>query len=232
MQKLEQDIQSLKSSLLEMGRRARHMVRDVLRALGERDGELLERVFTEEIDINRLQITIDREVIRLITIYGPAATDLRFLMMVARSTSDLERVGDLAVDMAEDAKLLVQDPEYVLRPDVTKMGNAAIDMVRRGLAALESGDAEVAHNTIEDDDVVDDLFDEIREDLIKEMMENPDAVRQCLAHLGVVRYLERVGDHATNICEEVIFVVEGRDIRHPSLGHCAPPESDESNPIR
>jgi len=200
MQKLDQDLSDLKSQLMEMGERAVQMVTAVLRAFTDRDAGALAGIEADEDWVNRAQVELDRKTIHLITIYGPAAMDLRFLMMVARITSDLERIGDLAMNTRPHvAELNQQEPSGPLG-DLQRMGELSIDMVRESLRAFQKDDAALARDTLGRDDEVDALYDHITDVVVGLMMQSTAAIPRSLGLITLARSLERIADHATNVC--------------------------------
>jgi phosphate transport system protein len=177
-------------------------------------------VLTCEEQLDQMQIEVDREAIRLLTVYGPVATDLRFVLMVARINSELERVGDQAVNMCEDLQLMASKTNAAPLPEILKMSKLVAGMVRDAMAAFIQEDVRKAEEVLATDDVVDALNDQIVRELLSDQVvrdaiaePKPD-ITDSLALILISRSLERIADQATNICEEVIYMIKGADIRH------------------
>ncbi len=214
MKKFEQELDSLKRRVMEMGGLAESMVGWASSALVTHDRALVQRVRATEAQLDRFQLEIDGEVIRLITIYSPIAKDLRLLLMMARINSELERIGDQALNNCEYVELLLSDPPPRPLHDLSRMSEITRGMVHDALAAFQEENIEKAQAVIKLDDEVDTLNNETFRDLLADPAKGRDAITRCMSLILVARSLERIADHATNICEEVIYVVEGEDVRH------------------
>jgi len=214
MNRFEQELDALKRQVMEMGELAESMVAWASAALIERDRAHIQWVRDAEPRLDRFQIAIDSEAIRLITIYSPIAKDLRFLLMVARINSELERIGDQAVDNCEYVELLLSaaPPQPLL--DLSSMSAITRTMVHDALQAFNDEDIERAHRVLRSDDEVDALNAQTFRDLLRDTTPDPDTVNQCMTLVLLARSLERIADHATNMSEEVIYLVKGEDIRH------------------
>jgi phosphate transport system protein len=213
--KFDQELQSLKEDLLQMGEKAEGMIQDAMKALVERDESLIEGVLQREDELDRFQVTIDDHVVRMIVTHGPVARDLRILMMATRINSELERIGDQATNICENVRLLLEVPPLKPLLDLPKMSELVQKMVHEGLAAFIENSTDKAMGVIQLDDQVDDLNDQVFRELLTYMVEDTRNIPRALALLLAARSLERIADHATNICEEVVYIVKGRDIRHP-----------------
>ena len=213
MRKFELELDSLKSRLLEMGEVAERMVARASEALVQRDRKIVADVLAAEETLDRFQVEIDGEAVRLITVYTPTAKDLRFLLMVVRINTELERIGDQAVSIALRARSLISQP--LLKPliDIPRMTAIVQEMVRYSLDAFVGRDPELARNVIDRDDEVDGLRDQIFRELLTYMMGDPTTIPRAIDLILVSRNLERVADHATNIAEDVIYIVRGEDVR-------------------
>jgi phosphate transport system protein len=218
--KFDEQLSHLKGQVLRMGDLAQSMVLQAMRALVERDEKWVQEVLRREEEVDRYQVEIDDEVVRLMAIQSPVAQDLRFVLMVARITTELERVGDLCVNICENVQLLLS--EQPLKPliDLPKMAEIAERMLHESIAAfMESG---VAVDTATGralavcrmDDEVDALKDQIFRELLTYMISDTKNITRSLSLILLSRNLERIGDHATNIAEEVIYLAKGEDIRH------------------
>lgn len=212
MKQFQQELAQLKQRVVDMGSLAETMVAGASRALIQGERATIQQVRASEPKLDRLQVEIDREAIRLITIYTPVAKDLRFLLMIARINSELERIGDQAVDNCEYVELLT----VPLPPldDLSKMSEIVSGMVHDALRAFQEEDTQRAQAVMKLDDQVDALNARIFRELLEHPAAEPDIRAQCMSLILVARSLERIADHATNICEEVFYLVEAADIRH------------------
>jgi phosphate transport system protein len=214
MKKFEQDLANLKARINEMGTISGQMVEWASQALVKGDKSLAARVLEAEQQLDRFQIEVDNEAVRLITIYAPTARDLRFLLMVARISTELERIGDQAVNNCEYLQMLLSDPPPRPLDDLTKMTEITCDMMRGALDAFAREDVVTAEHVIGMDDAVDALNRRTFEDLLSDRMEDRDKIRRSMSLILLARSLERIADHTVNICEEVVYLVKGEDIRH------------------
>ena len=214
MKKFEQELENLKRRVMEMGQTAEEMVALSTAALIERDASAMERVLANEATLDRFQLEIDGEAVRLITIYTPIAKDLRFLLMVARINAELERIGDQAVNNCEYIQTLSSFTPASPIGDLAKMSDITRGMVRDALAAFEQEDLEKAQLVLKSDDEVDQLYSQTFTDLLEDKADDADRVGRSMNLILVARSVERIADHATNICEEVIYMVNSEDVRH------------------
>ncbi|HET7697998.1 MAG TPA: phosphate signaling complex protein PhoU [Vicinamibacterales bacterium] len=209
MTRLERDLADLKHRVLDMGNLAASMVTDSWHGVARNDAACRSAVAAHEPALDRTQLEIDREAVRLIAIFAPVARDLRFLLMIARITSELERMGDQAVDNCEYAALIGAAPPTA---DLTTLADFVQRMVRDALQAFADEDPRQAEAVMQLDAQVDALYSQVFRDLIEHAGGSGRARSTGLILLA--RSLERIADHATNICEEVFYLVEGADIRH------------------
>jgi phosphate transport system protein len=209
-----EELQLLKQRLLEMGDLAASRIDGAMTGLIARDSLVLGEVIQGDESVNDYQIEIDDRCFKLLALRQPMATDLRLIMATTRITSDLERVGDLAVNIAEAAARYIQNPQVKPLIDLPKMSELAQQMLRDALSSFVSGEVAMASDVLKRDDMLDDLKRQVFQDLLTYMLNNPELVAPALDLVLISRHLERVGDHATNIAEDIIFLVEGRDIRH------------------
>jgi phosphate transport system protein len=210
----EEELQGLKNRLLTMGALVEERVHQAVRALIDRQLEEAEQVIRSDQDVNTLQIEIDDRCLKLLALQQPIATDLRLITAAMKINADLERIGDQAVNIAENViKLLPQAP---LKPliDIPRMAELAEKMTRDALDAFVRKDADLARNVLQRDDEVDNLKDQVFRELLTYMMADPGTIQRALALILISRNLERIADHATNIAEDVIFLVEAKDVRH------------------
>jgi phosphate transport system protein len=212
--RFQQGLDELRTKLLRMGGLAEQAVDRACQAYVDRDLARCNMVLEGESQINAAEREIDEHAFDLLAMQQPMAVDLRFILAVTKINSDLERVGDQAVNIAERVMDLVELPKADLPIDIARMTGAVSAMVRRSLESFIEGKAELAQAVLEMDNVVDRMRDEAFITLVKTMNDHPDVTRQALDALLIARNLERVADHATNIAEDVIFWVRGADVRH------------------
>jgi phosphate transport system protein len=211
------DLEELKQRLLWMGSLAERAVHQAVQAVLDVEEHLAETVLEEENAINEMQMEIDERVTRLLAQQQLVAVDLRFILAVSRINNDLERIGDQAVNIAQSALRILRHPQVKPYVDLPRMSEIAEGMVRDSLNALVRGDVDLARNVLARDDQVDLLRDQMFRELLTYMMENSAVVFPAFELILVAKNLERIGDHATNIAEDVIYIVVGRDVRHPAL---------------
>ena len=214
MKKFEVELDSLKNRLLEMGSVSERMVARASEALVRRDRAIVADVLADEEVLDRMQVQIDGEAVRLITVYTPTAKDLRFLLMVVRINTELERIGDQAVNNCEYVEMFLSDPPARPMHDLSRMTDIACEMVHGALAAFATEDVEMAKRVVALDDQVDALNRQTFTDLIADRTNDPELVKRSMSLILLARSIERIADHAENICEEVVFLVKGEDIRH------------------
>jgi phosphate transport system protein len=213
MRKFEQELDSLKRRVMEMGQTTVEMVAKSTAAILDRDPGAIELVLADEAKLDRFQLEIDGEAVRLITIYTPIAKDLRFLLMVARINAELERIGDQAVNNCEYVQTMQGAPVGPLS-DISRMSDITQGMVRDALAAFDQEDVQMAEAVLKNDDEVDRLYNQTFSDLLADPADDADRLSRSMNLILVARAIERIADHATNICEEVIYMVNSEDIRH------------------
>ena len=211
------DLEELKQRLLWMGSLAERAVHQAVQAVLDVEEHLAETVLEEENAINEMQMEIDDRVTRLLAQQQLVAIDLRFILAVSRINNDLERIGDQAVNIAQSALRILRHPQVKPYVDLPCMSEIAEGMVRDSLNALVRGDTDLARSVLARDDQVDLLRDQMFRELLTYMMENSAVVFPAFELILVAKNLERIGDHATNIAEDVIYIVVGRDVRHPAL---------------
>ncbi len=210
----DDQIQDLLAELVRMGRVAESMIQVALRSLIERNEALFEEIKRKEEEVNELQLEIDDRAVKLTALQQPVGSDVRFLFMASRIASELERIGDQAVNICENAHHVLKAPPLKPLVDLPRMGEIAELMVRNGVEALVARDCNLADRVLIDEKAVDAFRDQIFRVLLTYMMADPGTIERALALILIARNLERVGDHATNIAEEVIYLVEGREVRH------------------
>lgn len=210
------ELDELKARVLMMGGLAEERVRVAMRALVERDHDLLADVISGDSGIDNLQIEIDERCFTLMALYQPVAVDLRTIVSAIKINADLERVGDLAVNIGEAAQRYLLHPPVKPLIDLPRMGDLALKMLREALDAFVSREVTLAQAVLRQDDWLDALKTQIFRELLTYMLGDPRTIEPAVDLILVSRHLERVGDHATNIAEDVIFIVEARDVRHRS----------------
>jgi len=210
----QEDLDALKSRLLEMGGLAEDRVRRAVQALVERDGGDIDRVLTGDEPINQLHIEIDDRCFKLLALQQPLAADLRAVVAAVKINTDLERVGDLSINIAEAAKRYITHPPVKKLIDIPRMAEIAQLMLRDALDAFVRRDTALAQRVLNEDDKLDALKTQIFRELLTYMLADPATIEPALDLLLISRHLERIGDHATNVAEDVIFMVSARDVRH------------------
>jgi phosphate transport system protein len=210
----EAQLATIRTSILEMGGLVEDQIALAIRSLTARDAALGEAVVTRDHTVNRFDVEIDALCLKTLALHQPAARDLRLITTALKITTDLERVGDLAVQIAERARELATEPPVKPYIDLPRMAERARDMMHRSLDAFVREDPELALAVCAADDEIDKLHEQLFRELLSFMVENPQTISRAMRLLFVSKALERVGDHATNIAEMVIFMVKGRDIRH------------------
>jgi phosphate transport system protein len=210
----QEELEQLKTRLLEMGGLAEDRVRTAVRSVVERDVALMERVLTGDGDINQLHIEIDDRCFKLLALHQPMAVDLRSIVAAVKINTDLERVGDLAVNIAEAARRYFQHPAVKELIDIPRMADIAQDMLRDALDAYVRRDTALAQTVLDRDDDLDELKTAVFRELLTHMLQDANTIEPSLDLILISRHLERIGDHATNVAEDVIFMVSAKDVRH------------------
>jgi phosphate transport system protein len=213
----QEELESLQARLLEMGGLSEERVRAAVEGLVSRDFDIIENILGGDEPVNDLHIEIDARCFKLLALYQPMATDLRAIVSIVKINTDLERVGDLAVNIAEAAKRYIVQPPVKRLIDIPHMAEVAQAMLRDSLDSFVRRDVSLAQQVLNQDDTLDSLKTQIFRELLTYMIQNPATVEPALDLILVSRHLERIGDHATNIAEDVIFMVSARDVRHHGL---------------
>ncbi len=208
------ELHSLRNQVREMGQLVDAHVGEAVRALVERDVGLAERVIDADRAVNQMELAIDEQCIRILALRQPAASDLRFLAAALKMVTDLERIGDLAVNMAERVEVLAVEPPLRAASDLPALATATRKMLRDVLDAFDSGDTMKAEAVIKADAEIDAQSAKLIAEIEADMTREPAAVHRGLATIFFVKHLERMADHATNVGEMVIYLVRGRDVRH------------------
>jgi phosphate transport system protein len=213
----QEELETLQARLLEMGGLAEERVHAAVEGLVSRDTTVIERVLRGDEPINELHIEVDNRCFTLLALFQPMATDLRAIVAAVKINTDLERVGDLAVNIAEAAQRYTNHPPVKQLIDIPLMGRVAQTMLRDALDAFVRRDTGLAQQVLNEDDRLDTLKTQVFRELLARMLEDRATVEPALDLILVSRHLERIGDHATNIAEDVIFMVSALDVRHPTL---------------
>ena len=208
------ELEELNQKLLEMGGLVESAIQRSVHALIDQNRELAEQVIRDEPKINRMEMEIDGIVTRLFALRQPVARDLRFLTAALKINNDLERIGDLAQHVAERALSLMHHPLVKPMTDIPKMASLVQSMLLKCLDAFVRGDEALARSVLLSDDEVDGLRDAVHTELLEVMQRDPGVVPAAVDLIFVARNLERIGDHATNIAEDVVFLINGIDVRH------------------
>jgi phosphate transport system protein len=211
---LHRDMDRLKKELLHTGGMVEEAIRRATLALHDRRGDVAEEVIAGDAEIDRREVDVEEMALKILALHQPVAVDLRFIAVVMKSNSDLERMADYAVNIAERAAFLVERPPLRLPGRLEEMAEVAMGMVRDSLDSFVNGDAEAAWRIVARDEVVDRYNVEVIEELRRTMEGDPETVERALHLFSVSRYVERIGDLATNIAEDVIYMVEGKIVRH------------------
>ena len=210
----QDELEQLKTRLLEMGGLAEDRVRSAVEGLVERDATLVDRVLIGDVPINQLHIEIDGRCFKLLALHQPMAVDLRAIMSAIKINTDLERVGDLAINIAEAARQYSIHPPVKKLIDIPRMATIAQRMLRDALDAFVRRDTALAQGVLNEDDALDALKTQIFRELLTYMLQDPGTIEPALDLILISRHLERIGDHATNVAEDVIFMVSAKDVRH------------------
>lgn len=213
---LEMELDHIKERVFEMADRSTESIEKTIAALKDLDLAATDRIIEKDSVIDELEKDIDDECIRILVTRQPAASDLRFVLAMLKINTDLERIGDLSVNIATETKHLCGKPHVKPLIDIPRMAAIAVEMLRSTLDAITTMDSEIAKKVIARDKDIDDLNKQLFRELFTIMMENPALISQAFSLIIIARLLERIGDHVTNIAERVVYFVEGVDIRHSS----------------
>jgi phosphate transport system protein len=210
----EEELRSLRAGLLKMGGLVERQIAEAVESLVDRNTEQARQTIARDAEVNRMDVESDERCIRLLALHQPAASDLRFITTGLKITTDLERIGDNAVNICERAIELNEEPQIKPYIDIPRMATIAQTMVKDSLDAFMRDDTNLAEEVIARDDEVDALNYQIYRELLSYMAEDPATITRATRILFVSKYLERIADHATNIAEMVVYMVKGRTIRH------------------
>ena len=208
------ELKELNLKILEMGGLVEKQIEHAIGGLVERNDEVCRATIGRDHTVNRMDVEIDDICIRLLALHQPAAKDLRLITTGLKITTDLERIGDIAVNICERALELNQEPQLKPFIDIPRMAEVAQTMLRQSLDAFVNENVELALTVCRNDDVIDQLTDQLFRELISYMVEAPQTITRAIRLLFIAKYLERIADHATNIAEMIVFTVKGKSIRH------------------
>ncbi len=210
----DQEFEELKGEIVQMAGLAEAAIGKSIRALLARDVSMAEDVVRSDEAINRFELAIDERCLRMLALYQPEASDLRFIAMSLKINNDLERIGDQAVNIAERGLALFKEPTLKPLIDIPHLAELVQAMLKHSVDAFVQRDTVLARSVCEQDDTIDNIDDQIFRELLTYMMQDPRAITRAVNLILVSRHLERVADHATNIAEDVIYLVEGKQIKH------------------
>ena len=209
-----EELEELQSKLLEMGGLVEAAIHNSVLALVDRDEDKAKEVMWNEALVNQKEIEIDELATRMLALFQPMARDLRFITAVIKINNDLERMGDLAVNITERAMTLMREPAVKPLVDIPRIADLAESMVHRALDAFAKHDADMARDVLLSDDAVDRLRDAVYDELLTFMQEERSTINRAVSLMFIAQNLERIADHSTNIAEDVLFAVKGVDVRH------------------
>jgi phosphate transport system protein len=212
--KYEEELKKLREEILYMGGLVEDQIQKAVKSLVDRDSELAQIIIERDHEVNRLDVEIDELCIRLLALHQPAGKDLRFITTGLKITTDLERIGDMSVNLCERALELNQEPQLKPYIDIPRMARIAQRMIRESLDAFVREDTDLALKVCKDDEEIDQLNSQIFREVISFMIEDPHTINRAIKISSISKYLERMADHATNVAEMVIFMAKGKSIRH------------------
>ncbi len=211
---IRREIATLKKEILALGAAAEEILYKAMKSLEERDKALAEEVMEEDADIEQTEVEIEEDCLKVLALHQPVAGDLRLIIAILKINNDLERVGDLAVNIAERSVFLATREKVDIPPDFMKMSEISRDMLKKSLDALVTGDSALAHKVCGMDDAVDAINREMYILIQDEIKKDPSKMEALIHLLSVSRHLERVADLATNVAEDVIYMIDGEIVRH------------------
>jgi phosphate transport system protein len=213
-QHLQREIDKLKKEILSLGAIVEKSVQLAVKSIEERDSGLADKVINFDFEIDRAEVDLEEDCLKILALHQPVAIDLRFIIAVLKINNDLERIGDLAVNIAERVRFLISQPSIIIPYDLQGIAQKTIWMLRSSLDSLVKLDTKIAYQVCAADDEVDDINRQMYDLIRNAILANPEHVDSLIPYLSVSRYLERIADHATNIAEDVIYMVDGIIARH------------------
>lgn len=211
---LDEELARINEQILRMGGLVEQQIREAMKALVDRDSELARRIIANDRTVNAMDVEIDENCVRVLALQQPTAGDLRFVTTAMKLSTELERMSDLAENIAERALELNEEPQLKPYIDLPRMANWTMRMVKETLDAFVRHDAALARKVCADDDFVDDLTEQLFRELLSFMIEDPKTITRAIRLTFIGKYIERIADHATNMAELVVYMVEGKIIRH------------------
>jgi len=211
---IDQELADLKAQILRMGSLVESQIEGSIKALVDRDVDLASRIIERDTLVNSMDVDIDENCMRLLALQAPAAGDLRFVTTAMKISTELERMSDLAENICERVIELNEEPQLKPYIDIPRMANWTMRMVRESLDAFVRSDAVLARKVCTDDDFVDNLTHQLFRELLSFMIENPATITRAIRLTFIGKYLERIADHATNVAELVVYMAEGKIVRH------------------
>ena len=211
---LQREIENLKKKLLSLGARVETAVRDATLSIEKRDVDLAQKIIDNDINIDNTEVDIEEDCLKVLALHQPVAIDLRFMVAVLKINNDLERIADLAVNIAERAVFLASQPKVNISIDLVDMAYNAQSMLKKSIDALINHDAQLAHKVCASDDIVDQMNRQMYLKVQEAILKNPEQITPLIHLLSASRHLERIADHTTNIAEDVIYMIDGQIIRH------------------
>lgn len=211
---LQKEIETLKKNILSLGARVEESVREATLSVEQRDGKLAEKIIEKDIEIDQIEVEVEEECLKILALHQPVAIDLRFIIAVLKINSDLERIGDLAVNIAERAAFLATQPQPDISFDFVGMAHNAQMMLKKSIDALVQLSVELAREVCVSDDVIDAMNRQMYLKVQDAIRAHPDQMDSLIHMLSISRHLERIADHATNIAEDIIYMIEGQIVRH------------------
>jgi phosphate transport system protein len=211
---LQREIENLKKKILSLGARVEMAVHEAIRSIEVRDAVLARKIIEDDIQIDQTEVDVEEECLKILALHQPVAIDLRFIVAVLKINNDLERIGDLAVNIAERASYLAGQPPVNVAFDFAEMSEKTEAMLNKSLDALVNLSSELAHEVCMSDDAVDNMNRQMYLRVQEGIQTNPAHMPSLIHLLSVSRHLERIADHATNIAEDVIYMIEGKIVRH------------------
>jgi phosphate transport system protein len=210
---LIREVEKLKKMVLTLSAIVEESVHKAVRAIERRDADLAQRVIGADVEIDHMEVDIEEECLKTLALYQPVATDLRFIVAVLKLSNDLERIGDLASNIAKRAKVLAGHPHVEVPAQIPVMAEKSQSLLKRALDALVNLDPALARQVMSGDDEVDELFRQVGEQITVGLRQQPDHIAPLLQILHAARHLERISDHASNIARDVIYMVDGEFVR-------------------
>jgi phosphate transport system protein len=210
----DEELKTLKEKILQMGAMVETQIANAIKSLVERNSDLARETIEKDHRVNAMDVEIDDDSVRLIALHQPMAKDLRFITTAMKISTELERMSDLAENIAERALELNEEPQLKPYIDIPRMAVHAQQMVKEALDAFVNRNVELAWKVIHDDDFIDDLTHQIFRELVSFMLEDQHTIARAIRITFISKYLERIADHATNVAELVVYLVEGKIIRH------------------